>query len=164
MMRIDPWALTRMTCFSALLGVALSILLELLRFIWSLAGADGKPCNRGGAIAQYISLFFRDIVFFVVSGCMFSVLVYSTNNGQIRFAAVLGVVAGVLIGYYTVGRLARCVCSAISRVLREVAVMVMRTLVATLHICTDRVGEIGSKRMRIKRRKGSDSNGRTKDA
>lgn len=165
-MRLDPWALARMTCLSVVLGVALSVFLELMRFVWSLfgVGVDSRSRGRGRAAAQGIALFFRDVIFFTVAGVSFSVLVYSTNNGRVRLSAVLGVLAGLWLGYLTVGRLMRCACGAVSCVLREVAVTVATAVVGAFRAPAGHIRAMMSeKRKKLKGRKKGGSDVGAKD-
>lgn len=125
-MRLDPWALARMTWLAVLFGVGLSLFLEVLRFVWCLFGTEegGTAPEKSGSksgIGGIVALFFRDVLFFVVAGVAFSVFVYCTNDGRVRFTAVSGALLGFFIGYATVGRILRSVNGAICRVVHGVA-------------------------------------------
>lgn len=165
-MRLDPWALARMTCLSVVLGMALSVFWELMRFVWSLVGvgfgADGEPRGRWSVTAERIALFFRDVIFFAAAGCSFAVLVYGTNNGRVRLSAVLGVPIGMWLGYLTVGKLLRCVCGALSRVLREAVAAVATAIVGAVRTLVGRVSTLHAKCKKIKGKKGSGNDAGTK--
>lgn len=125
-MYTDPAAIARMSAMSLLLGVLLELFLEVLR----LAGGfiSPKTLARHGkteGIASFIWLLIRDIVFFTVSGAVFSVFVYYSNNGNVRLTAVIGTLAGFLLCYFTLGRL-----------LRRVSELIIRTLYRLIYILT----------------------------
>ncbi len=62
-----------------------------------------KHCLR--SVILQILLFFEDILFFLIAGCVIALLLYYTNDGQFRGMAVFGVVCGFVLYYFTVGRL-----------------------------------------------------------
>ena len=50
-------------------------------------------------------MFFEDILFFLVAGCVISVLIYYTNDGVFRLMALFGVMCGFFAYYFTVGKI-----------------------------------------------------------
>ena len=108
-MNIDQYALAQMALASLLLGAFLELVFELLRF----AGGIFMPrllCdtneNNDDAVAV-IWFSVRDFVFLSFCGVAFSVFIYYTNDGNVRFAAVVGTLIGFSACYFTVGRLIR---------------------------------------------------------
>ena len=102
--------------------------------------------RRNTAGGEAVALFFRDILFFTVSGVVFAVFVYCTNNGRLRFAAVAGLLTGFFISYATLGRLVRRVSGAICRFIRAFirmllrpAVWVIRGAVRLAHHCKQKM-------------------------
>lgn len=92
-----------------------------------------SPCSqsrgRARGVLCGILLFFEDILFFTVCGCAISVLIYYTNDGSFRLMAVVGVFAGFLLYYLTVGRLVMSVAHFICFVLRAVLTYVILALI-----------------------------------
>lgn len=113
-MTVDPAALARMSLYSVLFGAGLALFLECLRIICGLIDPTTPLSDTSGAsVGIKILLAVRDIVFFTVGGIAFSVFVYATNNGKVRFIAVAGMIIGFFAFYFTVGKLLRRVTAVI---------------------------------------------------
>lgn len=108
-MSVDQYALAQMTALSVLLGIFLELLFELLRF----AGGIFFPrfirdkYTENDDVIAIIWFNIRDIVFLLCCGIAFSVFVYYTNDGNVRFTAVVGALVGFVACYFTVGRIIR---------------------------------------------------------
>ena len=108
-MNIDQYALAQMTLASLLLGAFLELVFELLRF----TGGIFMPrllCDsseKNDDAVAVIWFFVRDFVFLSFCGIAFSVFIYYTNDGNVRFAAIMGTLMGFAACYFTVGRLIR---------------------------------------------------------
>ncbi len=87
----------------------MSIFLEVLRLIFGLFIPQLMETSSCCSTAGYICLIARDIIFFCVAGVAFSIFVYYTNNGNVRFMAVAGVLVGFFVCYSSVGRLLRII-------------------------------------------------------
>lgn len=70
-----------------------------------------RHCLR--SILLQLLLFFEDILFFLIAGCVIALLLYYTNDGQFRGMAVFGVVSGFVLYYFTVGKLVISVSRAL---------------------------------------------------
>lgn len=143
-MRIDPWALARMTWMSVLFGVGMCLLLEVLRFAWNvfdLRGALLPGAREGdrGSLGGVVALFFRDILFFLVAAVAFSVFVYCTNNGRVRFVAVGGAVLGFTLGYLTLGRPVRKAFEVLVAITHGALGMIVRPAVVIIKLIHKRV-------------------------
>ena len=57
------------------------------------------------SVITHILVFFEDILFFLVAGCVISVLIYYTNDGIFRLMALFGVMCGFFAYYFTVGKI-----------------------------------------------------------
>ena len=64
----------------------------------------GKTHCLRSALLQIV-MFFEDILFFIIAGCVIALLLYYTNDGQFRGMAIFGVACGFVLYYFTVGRL-----------------------------------------------------------
>ena len=119
MIGIDFSAFVRMILLSLLLGTCLGGVLEIIRFVFSLC--FHKTVDDLNLSSWFIRCVVaaRDIVFFFVSGIAFSVLVYYTNNGNVRLFAILGTIAGFLAFYFTIGRCVRMVLELFVRFLHK---------------------------------------------
>ncbi len=110
-MNIDQYALAEMTALSLLLGVFLELLFELLRFVGGIflprLLQDKHPSNNDAVAIIWFTV--RDIIFSLCCGIAFSVFVYYTNDGNIRFIAVVGTLVGFIACYFTVGHFIRSV-------------------------------------------------------
>lgn len=107
MIGIDFSAFVRMILLSLLLGACLGGVLEIIRFVFGicLPKTDGDVSQSSWLIQCAVAA--RDVIFFFISGIAFSVFVYYTNCGNVRFFAVLGTIAGFGVFYFTVGRFVR---------------------------------------------------------
>ena len=108
-MNIDQYALARMALESLLLGAFLELIFESLRF----AGGIFMPrllrdtIEKSNDVVAIICISVRDFVFLSFCGVAFSVFVYYTNDGNIRFIAIFGTLVGFAACYFTVGRIVR---------------------------------------------------------
>ena len=108
-MNIDQYALAKMALASLFLGVFLELVFELLRFVGGIFMPrllrDTSEKNDDAVAVIWFSV--RDFVFLSFCGVAFSVFIYYTNDGNVRFAAVIGTIMGFVAFYFTVGRLIR---------------------------------------------------------
>ena len=108
-MNIDQYALALMALESLLLGAFLEIIFELLRFVCGIFMPRllRDTSEKNNDIVAIICISVRDFVFLSFGGVAFSVFVYYTNDGNIRFIAVMGTLIGFAACYITVGRIVR---------------------------------------------------------
>lgn len=116
---IAPAAFANMLLLSAIFGALLAIFLEVLRLIFGLFIPQLMDSASCCSTIGYICLIVRDIIFFCVFGVAFSVFVYYTNNGNVRFMAVVGVLIGFLVCYLSIGRLIRAVFTFLIKIFHK---------------------------------------------
>lgn len=128
MISVDMRALALMTAFSVVLGAALALVLELLRFIWGIFSPSFLKSEADSKWQIIIGLFARDVLFFVICGVAFSIFIYYTNNGNVRFSAVGGTVLGFFGCYFTLSRLVRHMLKGIITVVHKLIYIVLSPL------------------------------------
>ena len=80
------------------------------------------------AILNHLLIFFEDIAFFVLSGVAISLVLYYTNDGQLRFLSPICALIGFVIYYKTVGRLTERVERVAAFVIRSGLTYLLLTL------------------------------------
>ena len=108
-MSIDQYALAKMALESLLLGVLLELVFELLRFAIGifLPRLLNDVNEKNDDVGAVICISVRDFIFLTFCGIAFSVFVYYTNDGSIRFIAVAGTIVGFTACYFSLGRFIR---------------------------------------------------------
>ena len=112
-MSINQYALAQMTLASLFLGVFLELSFEIFRFaggvFWPYLLRDEYEKKDNVAVIAWITV--RDFVFLLFCGIVFCIFVYYTNDGRVRFIAILGTLIGFCSCYFTIGRVIRNVSS-----------------------------------------------------
>ena len=132
MIGIDFSAFVRMILLSLLLGACLGGVLEIIRFVFGicLPKTDGDVSQSSWLIQCAVAA--RDVIFFFISGIAFSVFVYYTNCGNVRFFAVLGTIAGFGVFYFTVGCFVRRALGFLINILYALLLTILICLVKLL--------------------------------
>lgn len=105
-----------MFVYAAIAGFFLGAVYDLLRISRLLCGMDGA---KKAMWPQRILLFAEDFLFAVVASLTLILLLYYTNDGQLRVLAAVGMGSGFFVYYHTVGRLVMRVSAFIVRALRR---------------------------------------------
>lgn len=122
-MFVDPEKLAWMFAASIVCGIVLEL-------FWETLGLFGCAVRyrRGGIIvpgsestAGLVVIFIKDIIYFTIAGVVMSVLIYWTNDGEPRYLAFAGVIAGYFITHRTLGRLLR-------RVNEQIVIILFRVI------------------------------------
>lgn len=145
---IAPAEFAKMLLMAVVFGALLAIFLEVLRFIFGVFNPQLLDNSSCCGAPGYICLIVRDIIFFCVAGVAFSVFVYYTNNGNVRFMAVVGVLIGFLVCYSSIGRLLRVVFKFLIKIfhkflyavlypLKRLSVFIInRTKIFVIRVCS----------------------------
>ena len=104
---------------SVLLGLCLGALFDLLRLSRAFFDPPHSKHPRAHALGLQILQFFQDLVFVLVSSWSLVILLYYTNDGQLRLLAVCGMACGFLLYGCTLGRIASRVIPSAARILRR---------------------------------------------
>ena len=128
MLGVDPSALAHMLLLSTFIGALLAIFLEILRFLFSLFESSSRTSEEGILHSSFLGsmcLAIRDIIFFSVCGVIFSVFIYYSNDGKVRFMAVAGVLFGFFAFYVSVSRVLRVVLEFIRKCLHKICLVLI---------------------------------------
>jgi len=102
---------------------------QTVGFLWSVAfGAllglfyDVFRIVRVAVRAPSVVVFFQDVAFWFLAGLCTFIFIFAVNAGELRLFLFLGILAGAVVYYFTLGMLvmafARAVVSFVKRVLR----------------------------------------------
>ena len=92
----------KLIAMSVACGLACGVLwdfFKVLRIAFSIK--DGPNCKG----AHFVIVFFEDVVFCILSGCLVSVMLYYGNEGRFRSFAVFGTVLGFAAYRVSIGAL-----------------------------------------------------------
>lgn len=120
---------------ATLLGLCLGVVFDLLHLFRAFLDGDGSHPKhpRAHALLLQILLFWQDLFFILASSWSLVILLYYTNDGQIRLLAVCGMACGFLLYRRTLGRLLARRITKAAHILRS---SVKRTVtVLLLPIC-----------------------------
>lgn len=121
-----------MFSISVATGGFLGFVYDVFRFARVLFSSDrhAREGKRGGVVRSVSALiiFLEDIVFCLFCGVALLLLVYYTNDGQLRGLALLGVAAGGFVYFNTVGKLTAKLFPWLARGTRKIAVAVLKLL------------------------------------
>ncbi len=110
-------ALALLFVYAAVLGFALGVFYDALRFLRVFCGETLTEWKQGSkGILCVLLRFITDLVFSLVTAITLILLCYYENDGQFRASALWGMVGGFFVYMQTVGRLtARVLSPVISR-------------------------------------------------
>ena len=103
--------LAMMVVYAALTGFCLGCVYDILELAAVLLlpqkaeGAENVPVKRSLLTAKGFLIFWRDLIFLLVTAVAFILLCYYTNDGQLRSPAILGMAGGLFVYRHTVGLL-----------------------------------------------------------
>ncbi len=128
-----------MFVYAALAGFGLGAVYDVLRLLRILCGESIPPrsmCESGLSVTGmpkrtvllHILLFAEDVLFAVVVSVTLLLLLYYTNDGQLRAPAVIGMACGFFVYYHTVGRLVIRCAALIVRALKAAVSAMLRLL------------------------------------
>ena len=129
MIDLSQKALLALLIKSFLSGVALGVFYDLIRTIKMFFGVRyTRPIEKRSVVLRavaYTVTFLTDILFWVVFGVASILLMYGVGGGVFRGLTYLGLVGGMLLYYFSIGRLMLRVSEAavdlIKKALRRVA-------------------------------------------
>lgn len=125
-------ALTWVTFLAFLLGIILGGVFDAVKIPFSLwvpkdvANRDERPYGRvlkkrfrgfHGSLSRNIMISLRDVVFFLISGIVFSVFLYRFNYGRFRWFILASLCLGFWVFRVTVGRLTGRISGLFARLL-----------------------------------------------
>ncbi len=112
-------------------GFCLGGVYDVLRIIRILCGdpigSSAAPSGKR-SIPLTILLFIEDVVFSIIASVTLILLLYYTNDGQLRAPAVIGMACGFFVYYHTVGRLVIRCAAAIVRWIKRACRMLWRVV------------------------------------
>lgn len=130
-MAIDPVKHAIMLAVSLICGVILAVFYELLggcTYFGILLSLRFKK-RQINKVFKTVSLFFKDLFFCFVIGCMLVLVIYITNDGEFRFMAPAGMAIGFIVGYKTLGHLVRYCVTLVSNILFKALLLILRPFV-----------------------------------
>lgn len=91
---------------------------------------DGFRIFRMAFLKQKTVVFFQDILYFIVCGCLTFLFCLTMNYGEIRGYVLLGEVLGWIVYYFSLGAMIFRASSAIVKVLNKVVQFILLALSA----------------------------------
>ena len=130
-MAIDPIRHAIMLGSSVICGVLLAVFYELmggLSYFWTLINLR---CKNGtiNKFLKNILLFFKDLFFCFVIGCVLVLVIYITNDGEFRVMAPIGMVFGFVVGRKTLGHLIRYIITLLLEILFKALKLILRPII-----------------------------------
>ena len=101
MINLTQAQLTELISSSLLLGAILGVIYELFRFIKYTFSVNG----RKGAVFSYILTFFCDFIFCLLFAFVAILQSYRISGGIFRGISYIGMLSGLLLYYFTLGKL-----------------------------------------------------------
>ena len=83
--------IVKLIAMSVACGVVCGVLWDFFKILRIAFSTNDGPSCRG---AHFVIVFFQDVVFCILSGCLFSVMLYYGNEGRFRSFAALGAISG----------------------------------------------------------------------
>ena len=119
---------------ATLLGLCLGVVFDLLHLVRAFLDGDGSHPKhpRAHALLMRILLFWQDLFFILASSWSLVILLYYTNDGQIRLLAVCGMACGFLLYRRTLGRLSARLIPAAAHALRSAVKRMVTVLLLPL--------------------------------
>ena len=129
-MEVSQTLLGWMCVWALAVGAVWGVIYDLLRLPRVALGMTGEPpCGRRWSrLWRSTLLFCEDVLFGVIGGVLLILLLYYTNDGQLRGLAVLSMLVGFFVYEHTVGRLVRFLLDGLLTVLGRLIRWVMRCL------------------------------------
>lgn len=113
------------TLFSALLGITLGALYDVIRISRAIFGIVYKnrfteklkllklplienPINyakKSGKIKESVVLFLTDVIYFLIVTFVMIIFVYHVGDGVVRWYIFAGVMSGIMLYYFTLGKI-----------------------------------------------------------
>lgn len=128
-MEISQVLLGLMFSISVGVGAALGFVYDVFRFVRVLSGevTDQKRGRLRGFLSATV-VFFEDFVFCIICGVSFLLLIYYTNDGQLRGLALIGTLAGAFLYSNTIGRLTSRLFPWLGIQVRRIAAAIVKIL------------------------------------
>ena len=126
-MEISQSLLGLMYVWAVVAGAVLGASYDVLRLSRVMLGLPGKLLcvGRWRRVGRHALLFVQDVLFGLIGGLVLVLLLYYTNDGQFRGLAVVGMLSGFFVYYYTLGGLVRLgvdgLTNGLERLFRTVA-------------------------------------------
>lgn len=168
MIDLSQEALIALLIKSFLSGVALGVFYDLIRAFKMFFGVSYTRPTTDRSVAvravAYAVTFLTDILFWIIVGITSVLLMYSVGGGVFRGLTYVGLIGGILLYYFSIGRLmlrvSEAVVNFIKKVLRRVAkilavpfVWVGRRAIFLFHLTIGKfIGKIKDRRARKKAR------------
>lgn len=118
MQSVTVAAQTQMFLLSCGFGFLLGLLYDVFRLV------------RMAFFSQKIVVFFQDILYFTVCGCLTFLFALTMNYGEIRGYVLLGEVLGWIIYYYSLGAMIFQASTAIVKALKKVVAFILLAISA----------------------------------
>lgn len=124
--------LAMMLVYAAVAGFCLGMAYDALRFLRVLCGDE--PRERKGSRPPLLAvlLFVEDLIFAMVATLTLILLLYYTNDGQLRAPAILGMAGGFFVYMQTVARLTARIEKALCRLLKRAVKFLLLLLLRPL--------------------------------
>ena len=158
MINLTQSQITTLILSSFLLGVTLGVIYEAFCFIKSIFAVNG----RSGAVFAYILTFLSDFIFCLLFALTAILQSYRISGGIFRGISYLGILAGVLLYYFTLGKLTRKISQRLAlfcrktmrKILNLVSIPIRAIFSLIFRIYTLTIGKIiGKIIFRIKEKK-----------
>ena len=130
-MAIDPIRHAIMLGASIICGVLLAVFYELmggLSYFWTLITLHCKKGTVNKFLKNFL-LFFKDLFFCFVIGCVLVLVIYITNDGEFRVMAPIGMALGFIVGRKTLGHLIRYIVTLLLEMLFKALKLILRPVV-----------------------------------
>ena len=146
-MEISQSLLGLMYVWAVVAGAVLGASYDVLRLSRAMLGLPGRRLmdGRWRRVGGHVLLFVQDVVFGLLGGLMLVLLLYYTNDGQFRGLAVVGMLSGFFVYYYTLGGLVRLGVDWLTDGVERVLCLVGRRLRVPLRAVRDGIGKIKAK-------------------
>ena len=118
---------------SVVLGVAMGVVYDLIRFARLVFGVNVGSPFKGGSRFRFLGYFFvciTDLLFFAILTISMCVFFFLTGDGRMRSYGLCGTFLGFLLYYNTIGRLFISVSSFLVAVFKRAVKYVFRLLSA----------------------------------
>lgn len=151
-MEISQSLLGLMYVWAVAVGVVLGASYDVLRLSRVMLGLPGRRLvtGRWRRVGVHALLFVQDVLFGLLGGLMLVLLLYYTNDGQFRGLAVVGMLSGFFVYYYTLGGLVRLGVDWLTDGVERVFCFVGRRLRVPLGAICEGIGKMKAK-IQIKR-------------
>ena len=132
-MEISQVLLGLMFSISVGTGALLGFIYDVFRFVRVLSGeGKDKKVGRLHSLLSAAAVFVEDFIFCMLCGIAFLLLIYYTNDGQLRGLALIGVASGAFVYCNTIGRLMSRLFPWLGIQVRKIATAVVKILLLPL--------------------------------